>query len=282
MSHRRFRLSLLLTLSAVCATTVRAQGSSVARYRFGSDTLRYSEQTVSQVTMRVPGGEMVVKSSHDAGISIRGIGEGQAQAWFDRIVLRQDGPGQATQAPATDVLIGKPFTLAITATGHLQTQGVPPIPAAVGAVTDLSRQFDDFLVTLPSQSLAAGVVWSDTVVHRRGSRTDSASSTRHIRSYRVERDTMIAGARGVVLAVDQFVRVESTTPMPGRPLQMHTLLEGEEHGTAVFVLSSGRLHSRERRGALSGALTITGGPQPTTIPQRFEYTSTLSLQASSR
>jgi hypothetical protein len=63
---------------------------------------------------------------------------------------------------------------------------------------------------------------------------------------------------------------------------MRTYLEGEETGTALFVVSSGRLHSRERRGTLSGELTITGGPQPATIPQRYEYTSILSLQPSPR
>ena len=100
-----------------------------------------------------------------------------------------------------------------------------------------------------------------------------------MRSYRVERDTVIGGARAVVLAVRQDARVESTVPMPGRPLQMQTLLTGEEQGTAVFLPVSGRLHSRDRTGALSGTITVLGGPQPTRIPQRFEYTSTLRLQS---
>jgi hypothetical protein len=282
MNRSLLRIALILTVSVVSAAISHAQRNGPAQYSFGSDTLRYSEQTIGRVSMQVPGGEMVVKSSHVAGIRIRGVTEGRAEGWYDRLVLRQEGPGSGTQEPATDGLIGQPFALAVTATGRVETQSVPRIPVAVAALTDLSRQFDDFFITLPTKPLDVGVAWADTVVRARGSRPDSASSSRHIRSYRVARDTMVAGARAAVIALRQVVRVESTSPMPGRPLQMRTYLEGEETGTALFVVTSGRLHSRERRGTLSGELTITGGPQPATIPQRYEYTSTLSLQPSPR
>jgi hypothetical protein len=277
------RVILPMLLCSAVTNTVEAQSDAHARYRFGrDDTLHYAERTTARAIMRAPAGEIVVQTVHDAGIAILGVGDGIVDGWFERLVLQQLGPGAAERTPETSALLGSPYRLALTALGQVQTQSMPAFPAPITAMADLSREFDDFFIALPSVALQRGVTWADTVVRTRGPRPDSSTTTRHLRTYRVERDTTIAGARAAVISLHQLVRLESAAPMTGRPLRTRMVLEGEEHGTAVFVFSIGRLHSRERRGAMSGTLTISGGPQAATLPQSYEYTSTLMLQPSSR
>ncbi len=272
---------LTLALIAFAPIVLEAQSAALARYRIGPDTLRYAERTTSRVTMQSPRGEIVVQSVHDAGIGLRGIGDGRAEAWYERLTLQQQGPGQSSVSPSTAALLGQRYVLGVTATGQMQTLSAPVFPAPVAAITELSRQFDDFFVALPAKPLRPGVVWMDTVVRSRGARADSSMRMRHVRSYRVQRDSTINGVPAAVIAVDQVMRLESTAPMQGR-LQTRTVLEGEEHGTAVFVPSRGELVSRERRGTMSGQLTISGGSQPAAIPERYEHTSTLKLQTAAR
>lgn len=173
-------IALPTTLSAASVATVDAQRNGSEHYPFGRDTLRYAEQTVSRITMQVPGGEVVVKSSHDAGIGIRGVGEGRAEGWYDRIVLRQEAPSPGMQEPATDALIGTPFALAVSATGHVQTQTVPPIPAAVSSTlagTVAYSRVSSRSRAILSQPLSRNV--SSTRVHEYTSTLSLQSSSRY-------------------------------------------------------------------------------------------------------
>lgn len=255
-----------------------AQSATRAQYRLGSDTLHYVEATTTRMTMQAPTGEIVVQTAHDAAIALRGIGAGRAEGWYEKLALRQEGPGAAVMTPDAGAALGQPFDLLLTPTGRLDTQRAPVMPASVAGITDLTRQFDDFFITVPSQALRPGVTWSDTLVRTRGTSKDSSSVTQHLRSYRVVSDTTVAGRRGVVITTAQSIRVESAAPMRGGSMRAVTVLQGDETGRAIFLPEAGVLLSRERRGLMTGQLEMVGGAQRIVVPQRYEYTTKMGLQ----
>jgi hypothetical protein len=264
----------LLVLAST--SLLQAQTASPPRYRFTSDTLRYREETSSRSSMTVPSGDIVIENEHDATIGLSGAAGSRVFAWYEQLALREKGPRPASGPVETGAILKKPFTLSISPRGAVRTEATPAIPAAISSKTDLTRQFDDFLISLPAAPLRVGSEWTDTIVVRRSDRADSSSNSRHIRTHRVERDTVVSGMPAVVIALTQVMQEESVAPLPGQPMLMRTRLEGKESGRAVFLTAAGRLHFRERTGSMAGQLTISGGPQPVTIPQRFEYTSSIT------
>jgi hypothetical protein len=265
-------------LAAFALAPLALPAQRVAEYRFGADTLRYDERTTGRVTMFAPSGEVVVRTDHDARLALAASGAGRVRGWYERLALRKQGPGLAEQVGDTRALLGRAYALAVSPRGEVRVETLPAIPAPVASMTDLTRQFDDFLVVLPAgQPLRAGTVWVDTLVRTGGGRPDSTTTARHVRRHRVERDTVVGGQPAVVIALQQSVRIDGVAPMPGGAGRMRTHLEGEEDGRAVFVPGAGRLVARERRGTLTGQIAVTGTRQPLELPQRFEYTSTMTL-----
>jgi hypothetical protein len=268
-------IPIALLLAAFCSSS--SEGQAVPRYRFGNDTLRYNERTAGTVVMEAPAGQVTLRTNHDADLAFTAAGT-VVHAWYDQLSLRQSGPDGANRVPSTSNILKKPYVLTVSPNGKVQTTRVPAIPSEIAAMTDLSRQFDDFFITLPGRPLSRGTAWADTVVRTNGTARDSSSTVRHVSSYVVERDTVVAGVAAFLITVRQSVQMESAAPMPGQPMVARTTLAGDETGTAVFAPALGRLLSRDRRGSLNGTLTISGGPQPMALPQRYEYTSSISIR----
>jgi hypothetical protein len=151
------------------------------------------------------------------------------------------------------------------------------MPASIAGITDLSHQFDDFLITLPREPLRIGVTWQDTVRIDHSGRPSDTQLAVHERSYRVARDTIVDGTPAFLIEVFQRIRLEASSPMPQPGLVARTVLEGNETGFAVVAAADGRLLIRSRTGRLRGQLTVVGTPRPVALNQTHSYTSTLRL-----
>jgi hypothetical protein len=243
------------------------------------DTLRYSERTDGMVRIEGPQGSMEVRTEHDARLALARTSPTSANAWYESLHLRQDGPGPQQQTPDTDPLLQQPFTLTFPPDGRLALQTAPALPPEIAQMTDLRRQFDDFFITVPAKPLALGVEWADTASYSRTGRPSETFTAHLVRRYRAVRDTVALGSPAVIIEVTQDIRIEGTSPMEmgGQTLTAGTVLQGGETGFAVFSPSTGRLLVRSRRGVLDGHFTVTGGAQPLSLPQYYEYTSRLEL-----
>lgn len=259
------------------APNVKAQSDPLG-YRWSTgDTLRYSEMTQGRVEMQMPGGAVLVRSEHDARIAVAVATSDTLVAWYEHLRLLQEGPGPQTQSPVTTQLIGAHFTLAFDSHQPVRTATTPSIPAEIAALTDLTRQFDDFFITLPRIPLKVGVRWVDTVQTDRPGRPTDTFAGRSVRHYEVVRDTTIDREVAFLVAVSQDVTLNATSRVDEQQLTVTSALVGEDRGEAVFIPSEGRLHARTRAGKLAGSLTLVGPGGELTVPQSYEYVSTLGL-----
>ena len=276
MTSTRWNRLLIALAAAALTSTGQAQSAPAYTIRVG-DTVRYTERTDARIEIDTPGGTAAITSEHVATIAMAFTRPHSARAWYESLLLRQVGPGALQREPSTAALLRQPYHLSVSPAGALRAAGFPTIPKEITDLTDLTRQFDDFLITLPRQPLAVGVAWSDTLTSNRSAQPGGTLSSRNVRSYRVERDTMIAGVRAVVIRVEQEIRIDATSPLAGQNATVQTSLQGTAHGTAIFSPAAGRLLARSREGALQGAFSMTNGGTRTDMPQRYEYTSTLAL-----
>lgn len=266
MNVRRF-LSQLCVAAALAATSGSAGAQAGPRYRWAEgDTLRYRERTDGHVTMQPPAGAMEVRTEHEAVIALTPARGDTVRAWYTRLSLGQRGPGAREQRPATDALLGRPFVLRFSPSGQVRTEAVPRIPDEIAGMTDLTRQFDGFFISLPAGELRPGTEWADTVSRDQPARPGDTFNARSVRTYRVERDTTVEGVPVHVIRVRQQVRIEASSPMEGGATA-RTRLENEDEGYAVFSPRAGRLLGRTRHGLLPGQFTIVAGSQEVSFPQ---------------
>ncbi len=276
MTHTT-RARLLIALAAAALTsTAQAQKASAYTIRAG-DTLRYTERTDARVEIDTPGGTAQMTSEHVATIAVAFTRADSARGWYVSLLLRQTGPGDLRREPNTAGLLRQPYHLSVSPAGVLRAATFPTIPKEIADLTDLTRQFDDFFITLPRQPLAVGVTWSDTLTSNRSAQPGGTLSSRNVRSYRVERDTVVAGLPAVVIRVDHEMRIDASSPLEGQSATAQTSLQGTERGTAIFAPAAGRLLARNRAGTLQGTFSMTSGISRTDMPQRYEYTGTLAL-----
>jgi len=254
-------------------------GAQQPRYQFAArDTVRYQEITESRIELRPPRGPVAITSSHDAKIAASAERGDTIRAWYESLVLSSVGP-QGESRPSTDAALRLPFRLVITPSGHVSTAAAPLFPAEVASITDLTRQFEDFFIALPSSALRPEAIWADTVTNSTVVSSPDSFESRHIRRYRVLRDTLVAGGIvAVLIAVEQEIAFHYRSPMKNAPVVIDTRLEGHETGTAVFAAASGRMLSRVRRGQLSGAQVLRGEGREMTVPMTYDYSSTLSAR----
>lgn len=268
------RAVLLLLAAALLPAAVHAQAP---QYRRGpGDTLRYREVTRTFSVITSPRGPITLRNNHDARIALAFATGDTARAWYEALALRDTSP-DGERVPQTGPLLGRPFVLTLGARGGVATLSVPPFPADVAEMTDLSHQFADFFVRLPAVPLRPGVEWTDTTQSEAPNATGTTVRRTRIGSYRVRGDTTIGGSRAVVIETRMRNRMEWWGPSatPGRTL--NTLLEGVETGTMVFAPASGRMIRRARTATLRGHIEIVGGQAPVRIPQKVTYESTIDL-----
>lgn len=266
--------ALALGLGLTCAGAAHAQDARYARAL--RDTLRYREVTNATVHLSTAQGGADVTSEHDGLLAIAFHPRDSASAWYEQLLIASSSP-QGTQAPDTRALLGRPFALHFPASGHVAVRAAPDVPADIRAVTDLTRQFEDYFLRLPGGALARGRAWRDTVTH-----ADSGAERwyrgRVVAHYVVLGDTVVAGERVVAVSLRQEHVFATGGPVPGQPLVQRQELAGTDSGTAWFSVAQGRLVARARRGLLQGGITFTGGAQPFVVEQRYAFESRIDRQ----
>jgi hypothetical protein len=260
---------------AVATLCVAAACPSLAQsaYTASRDTIRFHEVTQADVRLTTPQGEIPMKSHHVATVAIVRQQGDTARAWYEALDIGVSSPMGDQNPPTTEVLKA-PFTLSMDARGRVRLISAPTFPESFQSFTDLTRQFDDFFVRLPAQPLRLGLAWSDT-----SAQTDSTADRllwrRAIVNYRVERDTVVAGAPALVISVKQALSMRSAGPVPNQPVRAETVLTGTDDGIAVFSPKAGRLLARRRTGQMSGEVTMSGAMGQMSMKQSFTYTNTL-------
>lgn len=266
MTSRPFVAAALLITFAVPAT-------AQTTYAPPGDTLRFREVRQGKITLTGPQGDIPVTVEQRAGISVARMRGDSARAWFDSLTIMASSPA-GEQRPATDSALNQPYRLTFDAHGLIHVVQAPVAPKSMEGVADLSHQFDDFFLRLPTKPLVVGMTWSDS-----SSRTDSTAD-RFTRwsgnaAYRVERDTVVAGVPAVVVSIAQKVRISGEGPVPNQPMRATSSLEGNEDGFFVFAPKAGRLISRRRTGHLEGDIFMKGAMGEMTMKQAYSYTGTL-------
>ena len=261
---RTFVASAALLAGALPA---RAQNS----YASAPDTLRFRETTRMNMTLTMPQGEIPMSMEQSAKLSLVRLPGDSARAWFDSLAISGKTP-QGDIKPATDSALNRMFKLGLDARGRVKNVSAPQWPASLMGVTDLSHQFDDFFLRLPTQPLKVGLAWSDTTAL-----TDSTADrySRWIRSsdYNVLRDTTIDATPALVIGMKQKLGVTISAPIPGQQMRSDAQLTGEEEGYFVFAPKTGRLLGRRRKGKLEGPVKASGAMGEMQMNQSMTYTS---------
>lgn len=269
------RQTILLGMAVMAAAPVLAQDGRPATYaRAPGDTLRFREITHGSSTLEAPRGTLAISSEHDATVAITFLRGDTARAWYEALVLAVQSP-QGDVRPATTEALRKPFVLELDRRGRVRTISTPRFPASFEGVSDLTRQFEDYFLTLPDGPLASGTAWVDTVL-RRDSTAGRLSGSSRVSHYRVLRDTVVGRQRALVISARQELQLEAVEPGPQPGLTTRSVLTGADSGVYVFAPATGRLLGRARTGKLEGTLGFEGGAQPVRIPQRFEYENSLT------
>ncbi|MFL5617348.1 MAG: hypothetical protein ACJ79A_03020 [Gemmatimonadaceae bacterium] len=263
------RTLLASAVLLTCAMPAPAQTT----YTSTRDTLRYRETTKMQMTLTMPQGEMPMSMEQTATLSLVRLPGDSARAWFDSLAISGKGP-QGELRPATDSALKRTFSLGLDARGRVKNVRAPQWPASLQGVTDLSHQFDDFFLRLPSQPLKVGLAWSDTTALS-DSTGDRYSRWLRAADYRVLRDTTVDATPALVIGMKQKLGVTISAPVPGQQMRSDAQLSGEEDGYFVFAPKTGRLIARRREGKLEGPVKASGAMGEMQMNQSIAYTSTM-------
>ncbi len=264
-------LARSLVLSFLALGSIAASADAQSAYaRTGRDTLRFREVTTTNVRVTTPQGDVPISLVHDATIGVLLFPGDSARGWYDGLKLTVTSPAGSQDLETASVL-RQPFALAFDTRGNVKLNSAPTFPESFENVTDLTYQFADFFLRLPAAPLRLGMTWTDSLT-RSTSKGDKSSSVSSVSSYRVERDTTVAGQPAFVISQKQQVRTESDGPVAGQPVRAHSLSTGTDDGFFVFS-KSGEILGRQRTGTLSGATTISGGAGSMEMAQAFTFTS---------
>jgi len=270
-------MRILLAFFLLCPITVPLAAQTAPRYATaGPDTLRYRETTLDISTLDTPNGIITQQIVHEAMIRLRFLGATSAEAWYETLRLSATGP-QGDREPSTAALLGQKYTLGHDGRGHLTLVQAPTMPAAVDSLTDLRRQFDDFLIVLPDAPLFPGFEWSDST-GRTFSPTEGSRVTLTVRrTFRVVRDSLTLHGPAWVIASSADLALESSAPTPGKLLRIVAKQTGAESGIDLWHRTEGRMIGRTRTGQLQGKVTVEGGTEPIEFPQLRRFESSIIL-----
>lgn len=240
------------------------------------DTLTYREVSESQIQISSPQGEAIVETFHDATIGFVAFAPDSAHAWYEALQIAASGP-QGEVRPATEAVLGLDFVLRLDDRMHVETVEAPDFPEAFQGITDLTKQFHDFFMPEPAESLALGVLWTDTFTSVDTAQDGRVTHSEKRGRYEVVRDSLIEGdAVWVVHAeVDQEMRSQGPGPQPG--ITAVSTLDGSDTGEFLISKDRADMVARSRTGRLSGELRYEGMPQPIILPQVIEYTNSVEL-----
>jgi hypothetical protein len=263
------RASIALVALVACALPARAQTT----YTSTRDTLRFRETTQLHVTLTMPQGEMPMSVEQRATLALVRLPGDSARAWFDSLAISATGP-QGELKPETDSALKRAFRLGLDARGRVKNVKAPQWPASLQGMTDLSHQFDDFFLRLPTQPLKVGLAWSDTTAQT-DSTADRYSDWHRMSDYRVERDTTVGTTQAFVVLVKQKMSATISAPIPNQQMRSDAQLHGEEDGYFVFAPTTGRLIARRREGKMEGPVKASGAAGEMQMNQSISYTGAM-------
>jgi hypothetical protein len=264
--------TLLLAAAMLVAGAVPAAAQSA--YARTSDTLRFREVTTMDMKMTTPQGEVPVSMEHDATIAVLLLPGDSARAWYETLRVGLTSPAGA-QYPETGSVLKQPFRLKLDPRGRTELVSSPSFPESFQGISDLTYQFSDFFLRLPSTPLKVGLAWTDTLT-RKTNTAEKTATINSIASYRVERDTVVAGEPAFVISMRQQLSSESEGPVPGQPVRARATTTGSDEGVVIFS-RKGRMLSRQRTGTLSGGTTLTVEGGSMEIGQAVTFRNTIEV-----
>src|SRR5687767_15455449 len=194
-------------LAAAILAAGAAPALAQSAYARPADTLRFREVTIMEMKMTTPQGEVPVSTEHDATIAVVLLPGDSARAWYETLRIGLTSPAGA-QYPETGSVLKQPFRLKFDPRGRTDLASSPAFPESFQGITDLAYQFSDFFLRLPATPLKAGLAWTDTLT-RKTNTAEKTATVNSIATYRVERDTVVAGEPAFVISMRQQLSSES-------------------------------------------------------------------------
>lgn len=251
---------------------------SAQRYaRDVADTLHYDESTKVHVEIMTPGGVFPVDVIHDAGLAITHVARDTVRAWYERLVVSSESPA-GNQRPNTSEVVGVPFTLLFSERGEVQTLESPPVPAPLRVMSDVRRQFHDFFLILPENTLVRGFSWSYEVAVEDSIDSSNQNAFRKVGQLTVEGDTVVSGISGLKIVGELNSTLSSSQYVPEQGAVVRNAFSGIERNVFVWAPDSGTLLYRMRAADLDGETVIDGGAAPMKMNQRIRYDSEFRLR----
>lgn len=262
----------------VLASVAAAQAPAQAYTWAPNDTIRYDERTRHTSTFWSPGSPVSTHSEHVARIAGTAEGDSTITLWYEYVRVREASGADPEVAPRTVDLIGRAFRIRMDSAGRVTVLSTPEMPRGISQVTDLRRQFDDFFISLPPGTLAAGMAWSDTLLDDRAGEGELRRQSTRVRMFEVLGDTVVHGRPAVLLEVVQELSSSGESTIEGQAgVTVAHESEGWEEGTAIFDTDRGRLLHRAREGATYGTMKVRGSGETVTLEHDSEYTSTIDI-----
>ena len=266
---------LAVAVLVLAPSVARAQAP--AYRRVPSDTVRYHEVSEGTAEVTTAGGPVTLRTRHDARVAVTFGAADTARAWFEALSIGMATP-QGDRAPDTAPVLGKPYLLAFDARGAARTLSVPQFPESFEQVSDLTHEFADFFPRLPSAPLARGLTWTDTSQTQTTNAHNRTLTATRIGTFTVRGDSVVNGARVVVVDARSQNRLVNAGPAPQMGgLPMRSEMSGTEEGVYLFSPQTGRLVARRRTGRLAGTVTFGPDAAAASIQQTLTYQSRIDL-----
>lgn len=261
-------LALLLLSTAASAQTTYD--------RTPGQTLRYREVTEGGTEVASERGFGWIETFHDATLAVTFGPDDEARAAYETLDIALTTP-RVELDPDTDGALGLPFELSFPASGRVRLVSAPTFPPDVAEITDLTRQFDDFFLPLPSEPLAVGLIWTDSTgtASRGPDGEDEVDWSRG--TYEVVADTVEDGRRVFVVEAVIEKGHRSVGTDEERGLTTTHEMEGTERSVFAFAPDPGVLVWRDRTGRMDGRTEMTDGEDSEDRAVTYTYESTIEL-----
>lgn len=267
------RLLMVASLAGLFAAT-RPSTTEAQYRRQRGDTLRYRVMALTADSLESPQGTTPLKRMQDAFIGlVFGTGD-TATAWYDTlrlaVVLRAD-----TTEFDTRQAIHQPILLGVDPRGRVTIRAVPDFPPWGDPFPDLTYQFADFFLDLPSDlRLFPGRTWADTIIEYDSTPGSWTNFVQRFIDCTVTGDTVLHGLSAQVIRASQHIEMISVLRVPGEAPTTGSHLDGFDSALFLFAADSGLLLAHRHRSQFTGTMVLEGGRQR---PVRRTYLADIEL-----
>src|SRR5687768_9289994 len=261
--------AVILTVLTLAPAVAGAQAPTLRR--MPGDTLRY-HQTVTG-TQHIEGGPMngmSVTTETDNRFAVAFGAADTVRVWFEAASSKMKTPDGEMSAPLGEML-NKPYVMKLSGRGQVQSVSAPALGGDPTGLVGMMPQFWGFEMGMPREPMRVGLIWTDTVDHK-GNAGGSNTVMRKVTTYRISRDSVLAGERIFVIETTGTHQSDVNVAMANN-MSMKTTLRAEETGRIFFAPGRGVVLGRRIRANSTGTQSVSGPMEMSmNVTQKMETT----------